>query len=117
MAFWKTAFQQVMLLITGSLDNNVVNGYSSQGCGLALPTGLTPGGGSMNFTIQSSGGNRSYLLYIPGKYHINTPAPLVFSFHGNNRNSSEQEALSQFSDLTVNNKSIAVYPQGCGVKA
>ena len=105
-----------MLLVTGPFNINVDNPYSSQGCGLPLPAGLTPGGSSINFTIPSSGGDRSYLLYIPVEYQIDNPAPLVFSFHGKNRNSSEQEALSQFSDPTVNNDAIAVYPQGIHVK-
>ena len=103
-------------LVTGPFHIIADNGRSSQGCGLSLPGCLTPGGDSTSFTIQSSGGNRSYLLYIPVEYQINTPAPLVFSFHGNDRTSYEQEALSQFSDPTINNNYIAVYPQGLDVR-
>ncbi|TAQ86346.1 hypothetical protein B7494_g5325 [Chlorociboria aeruginascens] len=87
---------------------------ASPGCGLDLPASQIPGGLSQNASITSSGVNRTYLVHIPSNYDINTPVPLIFSFHGGGKNASEQEELSQFSNDEFNPDAIAVYPQGIG---
>ena len=119
MAFWKSTIQRVMLLLTRLSDMVTANAaHASLGCGQPLPAGLTPGGSSAYFNITSSGGIRYYLVSVPYAYEVSTPAPLILSFHGNGKNSYEQEGLSQFSDPDVNTlNAIAVYPESFDVKA
>ena len=118
--YLRKLFLTVMALLvtdttTLQFDQQIMAERASVACGSVLPYGLTPGGNSTNHTIYSGGLNRSYLLYLPPNYDMKTPAPTILSFHGNNRNASEQEQLSQFSNSTFNNNSIAIYPQGFGV--
>jgi poly(3-hydroxybutyrate) depolymerase len=91
---------------------------NSTGCGKGLPAAQQPAGGAshdVHFT-QSDGTDRTYLIHIPSNYENNTPVPVIFSFHGRGKNSSEQEELSQFSNETWNRHAIAVYPQGVDVR-
>ncbi|KAI9718089.1 MAG: hypothetical protein M1812_004347 [Candelaria pacifica] len=82
------------------------------GCGRALPTQQTKGASfDAQFTTCSTS-KRSYRIHIPLQYDINKPGPLIFSFHGHGKTSSEQEELSQFSNEDWNPNSIVVYPQG-----
>lgn len=89
----------------------------SAGCGKPLPVVQQPAGGDShptNFT-QTNGAKRTYLIHIPSNYNPNTPVPVIFSFHGNNKTSEQQEDLSQFSNEEFNKDAIAVYPQGVNV--
>lgn len=86
--------------------------------GHAVHKPLPPGqaiGETTNVTIVSSGINRTYLISIPPKYDCETITPVIFSFHGGNRNASQQQELSQFSNPEFNDFAIAVYPLGIGV--
>ncbi|KAF7590083.1 hypothetical protein BBP40_003285 [Aspergillus hancockii] len=85
----------------------------SPGCGQALPPNQSPGGPSdgVNFTT-ADGTQRYYLVHIPSNYDVNTPAPLIFSFHGRGKTAEGQEQLSQFSNEAWNPNGIAIYPQG-----
>lgn len=90
----------------------VTTATSSPGCNNALPSDVQPGAPSQNRTINSHGVQRTYLLHLPASYQPDRPVPLYFSFAGANRNASEQEGLSQFSNPEFNPNGIAVYPQG-----
>ena len=68
-----------------------------------------------NVSICSGGLNRSYLINLPPKYLIHGPAPVILSFHGGNRNTSEQLLLDQLSFPEFNDFAITVYPQGVDV--
>ena len=94
-----------------------VLGATTEGCGTAPP--LTPGGETQTFTVQSGGLARTYNVHLPSNYDQDSAdgTPLILSFHGNNRDAYEQEALSQFSNETYNPNAIAVYPQGVDVSS
>jgi poly(3-hydroxybutyrate) depolymerase len=96
---------------------STTNAAVSSGCGKDLPEAQKPAGGASHQTnfAQSDGTDRTYLIHIPSNYNINTPVPLIFSFHGGGKTSAEQEELSQFSNEYFNPNGIAVYPQGIDV--
>jgi poly(3-hydroxybutyrate) depolymerase len=79
-----------------------------------LPQGQVIGQ-TTNVTITSSGIERSYLISIPPKYDCKATTPVIFSFHGANRNASQQQQLSQFSNPEFNDFAITVYPMGINV--
>ena len=62
----------------------------------------------------TTGDLRSTLLSFPSTWSSDqgdsNPHPLILSFHGRGKNSSEQQLLTGFSDNTIN--AIAAYPQG-----
>lgn len=92
---------------------------STSGCSSALPDKQSPGGDSHQVAFtQSNGVKRVYLIHIPSNYDINTPAPLIFSFHGHGKTAAQQEGLSQFSNegTGYNPNAFAVYPQGLTVR-
>ena len=79
---------------------------------------LPPGqsiGQTTNVTIESSGINRTYLISIPPAFDCEGFTPIIFSFHGANRNASQQQELSQMSNPEFNNFALAVYPLGINV--
>ncbi|PVH74779.1 carbohydrate esterase family 1 protein [Cadophora sp. DSE1049] len=109
----------LLLFTTTALSTAIPTSSSSQtagsnGCGKPLPAAQSPPGGASHQThfTQSDGTARTYLIHIPSNYDVNTAVPLIFSFHGRTKNSSEQEDLSQFSNEEWNPDGIAVYPQG-----
>lgn len=92
----------------------------TSGCGLLIPTEVTAGGNSYNFTHFLSNStpwpsDRAYRLTVPQDYDINTPAPLILSFHGRTKNNLDQLQLSKFSNPFFNTKAIVAYPQGIDV--
>ncbi|KAL2065225.1 hypothetical protein VTL71DRAFT_2894 [Oculimacula yallundae] len=100
-------------LIT-ALPSTSTSPSKSSGCGKPLPSAQSPAGGASHQVKfkQSDGTARTYLIHIPSNYDVNTPAPLIFSFHGRGKNSAGQEELSQFSNEKWNPDGFAVYPQG-----
>jgi len=102
------------------LASNIISSAilpGSKGCEKDLPAAQTPPGGASHQTefTQSDGTHRTYLIHIPTNYDKNTPVPLIFSFQGRGKNSSEQESLSQFSNEDWNPNGITVYPQSIHV--
>ena len=87
---------------------------STTGCGKAPPLAR---GTRQTFTIQSGGRDRTYNVHLPSNYNENNTdgTPLILSFHGNGKDASYQESLSQFSNESYNPNAIAVYPQGLDV--
>jgi len=94
----------------------------SAGCGKALPTGLSPGGPSRNFTIYSKGrggGTRRFLVHLPDRFSgkNDSPARLILAFHGQTQTTASLEKMTGFSDPYFNRDAIAVYPEGLDYKA
>ena len=92
----------------------------TSGCNRPIPTEVTVGGRSYNFTnflsnSTSPPSSRAYSLTVPEDYEIDTPAPLILSFHGRGENNLDQEQTSKLSSPFFNTKAIAVYPQGINV--
>ena len=83
------------------------------GCGTTHASGKTNG----PFSINSSGGNRQYIIHVPKSYNANKATPLIVSYHGHGKTMYEQETLSQFSDETLNADMLVVYPQGLDVSS
>ncbi|KAL2067596.1 hypothetical protein VTL71DRAFT_2021 [Oculimacula yallundae] len=65
-----------------------------------------------NVSITSSKVARYYLLTLPPGFNPQTPTPVILSFHGGNRTADSQYKLSEMSNTSFNDFSIAVYPQG-----
>ena len=81
---------------------------------IPTPTGITTGK-LVNDTLPSG---RSYLLFIPTSYVSRTsPAPLILSYHGGNRNASQQAALDLLTSTFFNTEYVVAYPQGINVSA
>ncbi|POS83009.1 hypothetical protein EPUL_005051, partial [Erysiphe pulchra] len=122
---WLELFQQRLLptsilstrlhfsLFIPLLFVSIVTSSGTSGCGCNLPVNQSPGGPSVQVPIQQSSSlNRTYLIHIPVTYNKNTATPLIFSFHGRDRNSSYQEKLTGFSRPDWNPNAIVIYPQG-----
>lgn len=115
MAFLTPILLLASAALVAATPTSTTNG--SSGCGKSLPAAQSPPGGASHQTHfkQSDGTARTYLIHIPSNYDVNKATPLIFSFHGRTKNSSEQEELSQFSNEKWNPDAIAVYPQGIDV--
>ncbi|KAF2676759.1 carbohydrate esterase family 1 protein [Lentithecium fluviatile CBS 122367] len=85
----------------------------SAGCGKAIPNVIELGK-SKNLTIDSASGEspRKYRINVPDSYDPKVPVPLIYSFHGRNKDMKYQDELSQFSNRSFGFKGIAVYPEG-----
>lgn len=93
----------------------VAKAAKSTGCGQALSKDLTKGetGHSNSLTFKTTDGTeREYLLHVPDSYDINTPAGLIWSFHGRGKDGEHQERLTGFSNSSANPDHLVVYPQG-----
>lgn len=95
-----------------------VTAASSNGCGKPLPDKVHLDA-SVNLSLDSDSGvtPRRYRLHIPASYNVNTPVPLILSFHGRGKDAEYQEALSQFSNATYGFQGISVYPEGVPVSS
>lgn len=78
--------------------------HGSPGCGKPVQAPGT----TVERTIESAGGTRSYRLHVPKQYRPTRPHSVVLSFHGRTRTAEYQEELSELSGRGV----VAVYPQG-----
>lgn len=85
---------------------------AQSGCGAQPP--LQPGT-SHSHTIQSQGISRSYIVFLPSNYDVNTPTPLIVNYHGHSDTDGYQETLTQLDDPFFNPDHIVVYPQGVDV--
>ena len=68
-----------------------------------------------NGTIQSSGQERKYLLYVPKSYDPSKPTPLVISLHAFIEWPDHQRQISHWNDLADEYGFIVVYPMGTGL--
>lgn len=86
-----------------SLLRRTVEAASSSGCDLNQSVQV---GQTSNITV----GDRWYLLYFPEEYNPTEAAPLILSFHGGNRNASQQQQLDLLSTTFFNKDHVVVYP-------
>lgn len=81
-------------------------------CGNLLPAGSAPGGQSQRFNLTTSDGlSRTWLLYVPPNYEIDTRSPLIISYHGNGASGAQQESITGFS-TSINSDFLVAYPDG-----
>lgn len=93
---------------------NYVN--ASTGCGLALPAGMSAGGGIYNQTFLAPDGTlRWYLMNIPSSYNISKAAPLIMAFHGRSSTPTAHIAESNWNYEPWNPYGISVFPNGVNV--
>ncbi|TGO53666.1 hypothetical protein BOTNAR_0289g00060 [Botryotinia narcissicola] len=90
---------------------SVANSRVDPSCTKAIPSDITIGQ-PQNISITSSDVHRSYLIVVPPLYASQSSTPVIFSFHGGHRNSSQQLALDQMTNPEFNNFAITIYPQG-----
>lgn len=84
-------------------------------CAKSLPRGIAVGQ-TTNVSIQSSGIKRSFLINIPETYESKVLSPVILSFHGGERNASQQLELDLLFLPEFNTMgAILVYPQGIDV--
>ncbi|KAH6604450.1 carbohydrate esterase family 1 [Trichoderma cornu-damae] len=69
-------------------------------------------GQTKEFSLESSGGNRTYRVHLPNNYKRGSPRPLIIAYHGVGENSVNFETITQFSNSSVNPNMIVVYPAG-----
>lgn len=84
----------------------------STGCG----TQHNFAGQTQAFTIQSSGGTRSYRLHLPSNYNANSARALLVVYHGSGNNPANFENESRFANETLNPNWITVFPAGVNVR-
>lgn len=79
----------------------------SPGC-----SGGSLGPGRSNGTIQSSGGNRTYIRYVPAGYDGSKPVPLLVDLHPFSVGASFAESSSGFRQLADMEGYVYLAPQG-----
>jgi polyhydroxybutyrate depolymerase len=85
---------------------------ASAGCGGEPPA--VPENRIVSSTIESSGGERSYLVYVPPSYDPATPSPVAFTFHGAGSNKEQQMAYSAFAPMADTSGALVVAPDALG---
>ena len=66
----------------------------------------------LNQTLNHSGQNRSYLLYIPDSYIDTINYPILMNFHGGGGDAQSQLYISDMRSLANTENFILVYPNG-----
>lgn len=107
---WIILSSLALLLRQVTADNTAAR-LPSAGCGT---THNFPGQTQV-FTIESSGGTRSYRLHLPSNYNANDPRPLLIVYHGSGNNPANFENESRFANETLNPNMITVFPAGVNV--
>ncbi|RDA90436.1 hypothetical protein CP533_5241 [Ophiocordyceps camponoti-saundersi (nom. inval.)] len=96
------------LLITTTVTQATTTTTNTPGCGKEHDFV----GYSHNFTIESGGKQRHYLVHLPESYRPETTTPLLLAFHGASNNPTKFEKQTRFSEKDVNPNMIVVYPAG-----
>lgn len=96
---------------------------ASEGCANNGASSLVPGGPSKSFTFKSHATadgsivHRYLRVYMPENYRDNEPAPLIIALHGNHRNGTSFETVTDFSRREYNKDALVVYPDGVDVSS
>ena len=62
-------------------------------------------------TLLHDGEIRSYTVYIPANYQVNSPIPLLFNFHGGGGDIGSQIFISDMRPIADTAGFVLVYPQ------
>lgn len=84
----------------------------SDGCG--VPVAGLPANRTISRTMESAGGERTYLVYVPETYDVDEPAPVAFTFHGAGSNKEQQIAYSAFAPYAEEDGALVVAPDALG---
>jgi len=66
------------------------------------------------WSVESSGRTRTFLVHVPESYDPATPTPLVLNFHGLALTAENQIWLSHMNEFSDEVGFVAVHPQGVG---
>ncbi|XWW94140.1 hypothetical protein V2A60_002082 [Cordyceps javanica] len=109
----KTNYTTIMQFLTGfvfSLTASAATLVSTGSCASIPQDGASSK--VSNITITSNKINRSFLLWVSPTYSSESPASVILSYHGGNKNAQDQLELDGFTTADTNAVSIVVYPQG-----
>jgi len=65
-------------------------------------------------TIESSGGTRAYLVFVPDRYDPEVPAAVVYNFHGAGSNKEQQLVYGDFRPMAEEEGALIVVPDALG---
>jgi polyhydroxybutyrate depolymerase len=68
-------------------------------------------------TLESSGGTREYLVYVPEGYDPDAPAPVAFVFHGAGSTKEERLVYSGYQSFADEDGALLVLPDALGSPA
>jgi polyhydroxybutyrate depolymerase len=85
---------------------------SAAGCGAERPA--TGPGQLVHATVESSGGTRAYMVYVPDAYDPEQPAPVAYVFHGATSNKEQQLAYSRYPRVADEDGALLVLPDALG---
>ena len=101
-----TAISAGIVLITGRTADNKF----SADCSVTVTERETCDG--LPNCVIYQGKARTYMINVPNCYTSDSPAPLLFDFHGHGSNSFEQSYFSGMRELSNEKCFIALWPQG-----
>jgi len=84
----------------------------SRGCGQPVPD--VDGRKLAHASLESSGGTREYMVYVPDSYDPDVPAPIAYVFHGASSNKEQQLAYSNFPPYADADGALLVLPDALG---
>jgi len=82
--------------------------------GCRQPPPVADGEHLVRTTIESSGGTRSYMVFVPASYDPEVPAPVAYVFHGAGTNKEQQLAYSHYQPLAEDDGALLVLPDALG---
>jgi polyhydroxybutyrate depolymerase len=82
------------------------------GCGVPPPE--VDDGRLVHATLESSGGTRAYMVYVPESYDPDVPAPVAYVFHGATSNKEQQLAYSAYPPHADEDGALLVLPDALG---
>lgn len=86
--------------------------HRSGGCGKPHDPGYHIRDESGNFSVQSSGIARYYTVDVPSGYDPDHAYNVIFDYHGNHGDSTQQRDNSQYYKYDASQNYVLVYPQG-----
>jgi polyhydroxybutyrate depolymerase len=84
----------------------------SEGCGEPAPA--PDADRLVRATVDSSGGSRAYMVYVPETYDQAVPAPVAYVFHGATSNKEQQLAYSHYQPYADADGALLVLPDALG---
>jgi polyhydroxybutyrate depolymerase len=123
-ARWSTALVAVVLVAgcssgdddasdaTSSSSTTTTAPAGSEGCGAVRPD--VDEQHLVRATVESSGGTRDYMVYVPEAYDPDVPAPLAYVFHGAGSNKEQQLVYSGYAPYAEEDGALLVLPDALG---
>jgi dipeptidyl aminopeptidase/acylaminoacyl peptidase len=113
----RTKMRALLSLLSAIVPSSIIRPVAhsldvrSTGCG----TSQDFAGQTKSFTMNSSGGQRDYLLYLPVDYDAEKEQPLLVAYHGAGGSPEQIQYQTGYSGGDVNKDMIVAYPRGIKV--